>query len=62
MAYGGAANLSYPNEIKQVSDEIQRFESVHPHIYQAYNLISGIENQSLRVQLERQIVYIEGFI
>jgi hypothetical protein len=58
MAYGSSGD--YPSEIKQISDEIQRFESVHPHIYQAYNLISSIENQNLRLQLERQIVNIEG--
>lgn len=60
MSYGSAADPSYPNEIKQIADEIQRFESVHPHIYQAYNLINSIADTNLRLQLENQIVHIEG--
>jgi hypothetical protein len=59
MTYGGSSDHSYPNEIKQISDEIQRFESVHPYIYQTYSLIGMIENRDLRDQLERQIVRIE---
>ncbi|KAI6176932.1 hypothetical protein M3Y97_00852100 [Aphelenchoides bicaudatus] len=58
MSYGG--DSSYPNEIKQIADEIQRFESVHPHIYQAYNLINSIENQNLRLQLENQLGVVGG--
>jgi hypothetical protein len=59
MAFGGSTD---PNSMKQIGDEIQRFESVHPHIYRAYNLIGSIENQKLRDQLEHEIVLIEGLL
>ena len=45
MAYWSAAELGSLNVHKQVADEIQRFESVHPFIYRAYDLIGKISGK-----------------
>ncbi|KAI6235459.1 CBR-CNT-2 protein [Aphelenchoides besseyi] len=59
MSMRGASEAHMLDVSKQVNDEIQRFESVHPYIYRAYNLINTIDNISLREQLEKEVVLIE---
>ncbi|KAI6240955.1 Centaurin-gamma-1A isoform X1 [Aphelenchoides fujianensis] len=59
MAFGGVSDAHQLSVTKQVNDEILRFESVHPYIYRAYNLINSIENPVLREQLEKEVVLIE---
>lgn len=54
----GRSVLSSSGE--QVREEIQRFESIHPYIYRAYNLIDLIEDETIRNNLEQQMVCIEG--
>ena len=59
-AYSSSGDTSALNVRAQVAEEIQRFESVHPFIYRAYDLIARVEDVTLRDQLEKEVVQIEG--
>uniref|UniRef100_A0A915CLV2 PH domain-containing protein n=1 Tax=Ditylenchus dipsaci TaxID=166011 RepID=A0A915CLV2_9BILA len=50
-----------PNEqiSEQIQQEIHRFESVHPCIYDFYDLIDTIDDEALQEQLREQVVYLE---
>lgn len=45
---------------EQIQLEIQRFESVHPYIYQVYDLIDRIKDSQIQDELRDQVVCIEG--
>ena len=52
-------NLELLNS-RAVREEIQRFESVHPHIYAIYDLLEQIDDPNLQDQLREHVVCIEG--
>lgn len=52
-------NLELLNS-RAVREEIQRFESVHPHIYAIYDLLEQVEDPTLQDQLREHVVCIEG--
>ena len=52
-------NLELLNS-RAVREEIQRFESVHPHIYAIYDLLEQVEDPCLQDQLREHVVCIEG--
>ena len=52
-------NLELLNS-RAVREEIQRFESVHPHIYAIYDLLEQIDDPTLQDQLREHVVCIEG--
>lgn len=43
-----------------ISDEINRFESVHPSIYAIYEMIEGLSDLKLAGEIREQVVCIEG--
>ena len=45
---------------EQIRNEIQRFESVHPYIYELYDLIDKINDVQLQEELREHVVCIEG--
>uniref|UniRef100_A0A7E4VV04 Centaurin-gamma-1A n=1 Tax=Panagrellus redivivus TaxID=6233 RepID=A0A7E4VV04_PANRE len=45
---------------EQVRKEINRFESVHPYIYNLYDLIQNVQDEELQEQLRDQILNIEN--
>ena len=45
---------------RAIREEIQRFESVHPHIYAIYDLLEQIEDGNLQDQFREHVVCIEG--
>lgn len=51
-------NLELLNS-RAVREEIQRFESVHPHIYAIYDLLEQVEDPCLQDQLREHVVCIE---
>lgn len=62
----GSGTLRFPSShhrntyiSEQIRDEIGRFESVHPWIYNSYELISNIPNSDLQENLRTQILQIE---
>lgn len=54
-------NLELLNS-RAIREEIQRFESVHPHIYAIYDLLEQVEDPYLQDQLREHVVCIEGKI
>jgi hypothetical protein len=44
---------------RQINEEIQRFESVHPCIYRIYDLIEKIENKHVGDLIRQQVINIE---
>ncbi|XP_071503314.1 arf-GAP with GTPase, ANK repeat and PH domain-containing protein 1-like [Diadema antillarum] len=51
-------NLELLNS-RAIREEIQRFESVHPHIYAIYDLLEQVEDPCLQDQLREHVVCIE---
>ena len=45
---------------EQIRNEIQRFESVHPYIYELYDLIDRVNDIQLQEELREHVVCIEG--
>ena len=45
---------------RAIREEIQRFESVHPHIYAIYDLLEQIDDPNLQDQFREHVVCIEG--
>jgi len=43
-----------------IRQEIHRFESVHPVIYNLYDLIENIPNPRLRNEVREHVISIEG--
>lgn len=48
------------NVSQAIRQEIHRFESVHPVIYNLYDLIENIPNQRLRNEIRDHVINIEG--
>ncbi|GMT21068.1 hypothetical protein PFISCL1PPCAC_12365, partial [Pristionchus fissidentatus] len=48
-----------PSSSEQIKQEIQRFESVHPCIYQVYDLLEQIQDEQLQAAIRDQVVGIE---
>ncbi|KAL7075952.1 hypothetical protein ACQ4LE_004208, partial [Meloidogyne hapla] len=51
--------LNNSTDHRQINDEIQRFESVHPCIYRIYDLIEKIENKHVGDLIRQQVINIE---
>ncbi|GMS90894.1 hypothetical protein PENTCL1PPCAC_13069, partial [Pristionchus entomophagus] len=49
-----------PTSSEQIRQEIQRFESVHPCIYQVYDLLEQVQDVHLQEAIRDQVVGIEG--
>ncbi|KAF8359436.1 hypothetical protein PRIPAC_94431, partial [Pristionchus pacificus] len=54
-----ASGSKPPSSSEQIRQEIQRFESVHPCIYQVYDLLEQVRDAHLQELIREQVVGIE---
>ena len=51
---------SFASISQAIRHEIHRFESVHPVIYNLYDLIDSVQNPRLRNEIREHVINIEG--